>query len=377
MSIATSLRIGLFVFLTLYLCCFYVNAQDSEGGEASLVFVCIDPVNQPTEDPTDAYLVIFRDTSLFGVVVSEASNVMVYSANRLETAMYAITPDMATGGYRRVDRLATSSTTDSVPSRRLCDSQYAEINDNLLATIPLPVTSDHAVLIQAEDIDNRELLDNLPFLGVFSFHIQPTVANLQYNFQILQLVGGGMEVKFPFFPQEGETPYLLVANKDVSVRKSFAGNDEVFSAATPSDDRSLLTQQLSIIGINLFTIIDEANARIYPSDGLYNTYPNGGYLRLEMTQSPSVRIPTFSNGDMIRPLEGANSDYYLVSSLGETAWITTQDQAFGQLSSTSLNNIAQVTGINEQTGQLSITDPGGQGECLIEAWLVEIVPPES
>jgi hypothetical protein len=332
--------------------------------QASLVYICV----EPDDVKGVPYLLTFRQTNLFGILIPEKANLTVYSQEGANVSLYGIDPDVQSGGYHRTNKIATAITRMGLPISRPCESQYPKSKIDLgalAATVPLPVSEDYVALIQTTG-DNR--LDSQPFLGVFSFNFPDSVPekNTPRSFQVIQLDdrATGIEMSFPFIRQN--TRLLLVGNKDVDVRRSFKDDDTRFSSPLPSDERNLLISQLNGLGLNLFSIMKDGQVRIYPSSGLIIDYQQGGFLRLDIAPSPAGRDPLFVKGMAIHPLEGAEANYYLLSQPKLT---------YGKLSNTTGPNNVDTAIISREvdnSGRLFITDPKGKDDVFVESWLVEV-----
>src|SRR5262245_15258205 len=79
------------MFLIFVFCLFFTlsNAQ----GQPAEIYVCVSP------EERDEYLIEFRETNLFGLVIPEKANVTVYSNSVLSATVYSVSPDAITGGY--------------------------------------------------------------------------------------------------------------------------------------------------------------------------------------------------------------------------------------------------------------------------------------
>ena len=324
--------------------------QAQQGG---LIHVCVAPPN------ANEYLLTFRATTLFGLIVPQQATITVYAdRGDISAGVYAINPDAMSGSYVRTEFLVHAETAINVPTGRACTTGYADVLTSQLATVPIPVSKDHALIVQIGGIDQ---LNNV-VLGAFSLHFRiGSEAPTFLNFQILQLsdTDTGIEVYVPFVP--GNTPLTVIGNKDFAIRQSFADNDQAFSPSAPAANREFLSQQLAYDSLNMYVMMREAAVRIYPHRGIETSYL-GGYVRLEMAPIAEPRDPQFTEGATITPLGGAPAVPYYVTS--------NQNEPLGVVQP---GGTVQVSRIDVGTGTLYIERPDDDGDVIIEAWLMEVV----
>jgi hypothetical protein len=359
---------------------FLTRAQTPVPPPSNLVYACID-----NGDGTPA-LVTFRDTDMtdhiVGLIVPQTAMVTIYGPTTPPTGVgvYAIRPDAATGGYQRSGQIAKVSTRDDIPVQSLpCSTQYPDlITNNLLRTIPLPVSKDQAVIIQ---FGADSLLETAEILGVFTLHFRPINGTANADLQLLQLSGGSIEISFPFITED--TRVVLMSNKDVSLRISLTANKDDFlaqNAANPTDGFSHLLAREPVntdttqprATLSLSQIMQEGAVRIYPAVGLISTYPTGGFIRLEMSPVAAQRVE-FSQlavGTVfVRAIQGLQAQYFILNN-PNTAYNTLTNEPDMSVPPKTL----EVARIDDQTGELIVETPGG--DAFIESWFVEVVPPQ-
>jgi hypothetical protein len=328
------------------------------AADASLVHICIVPIDQDGTEH-DPYLMTIRQSQIFGLVIPRDAKITVYggSESPLAAAVYSITTDAQTGGYRRQSEIASSFARSQIPNggSRPCSEEYAAVlTADLVSTVPIPVAANYALIVRSGEQGD---LESQPFLGTFALHFMENVvsSNSLTDFQIIQLSEGSIDLSFPFL--SSDTRFILIANTEVGIRRSFAAADQFLSLLI-ADTRQLFMQDLQRKSLDLFQIMDQGKVQIYPNSGLISEYPTGGFLKLEM--SPDTPNRHFSTGDTIRPLAGTRANYFLPDRFGEV---------YGALLSPA--NTAQIAEIDNK-GQLLITDPAGSDKVVIQAWLVEL-----
>lgn len=349
------------------LCAGQITTAQESG--ARLLYICVTPNAlsvTPNALPAMPYLLVYRDSDVqddeadaFGLIFPFDAAVTVYSPSPTQTIalLAAITTNAANGSYRQDRPIALSYTESGLSIPRPCSAEYAEYTGILnasLMTISNPMTPDHALFLQ---IGGSNLLQTVDVLGAFSLHLHPS-SGQNFDFQFLQLTGGGFEMTFPFLTEN--TPFFVVANREFSVRRSFAVNTETFSERIIANERMIFEALLATRSINLYDLLATSASRIYPAYGVDSDVSVGGYMRLEM--SPLAVERTFSLGDVVRPLPGAVANYYVRTNL---------EEPFGVLQSPE--NTAVVVEVNAQ-GQLLVTDPRGADPVILESWLVEVSP---
>jgi hypothetical protein len=317
------------------------------------ILVCIAPQDPSVGEP---YLLVFRNASALGIIVPDNSNVIIYSAFPLWAAEYTITSDAVSGGYRPDTYIATVSAENNIPSPRLCGNYEGYITSDLRSTIPLPVSANHAVLIQQRGNDK---LANPQFLGSFAFQFQPVNNQFAARFQVIQLDGGNIDVNLPFYNEQ--VPYVLIANKNVSVRRSFADAPDDFSSRSFANDRSDFVRELALDNLNLFDIMRNDLVRLYPLQGIQAEYAPGGYIRIEMAPEPASRQPEFAIGTTIRSIDDDTIDYIAFA----------EPTVGGSLRSNELPQVLRIESQGQFAGQLIVRYADG-AEIVVESWLVEV-----
>jgi hypothetical protein len=320
------------------------------------VFICVDPGDSDTVSPP--YLITFRDTDMFGLIVPENGEITAYTASKtgLVAATFTIEPDLQTGGYKRIKDIGKSNATSTLPGKGPCSDNYPEIKD-LPRTDALEVSPDHAFVIQLGD-GNR--LASLVFNGIFSFHFESENVNFGKDFHILQLSDlSTIELSFPFLSRSENTTtrFVLIANKGIDVKRSFEDDNNDFSSACPSDQRSLFKKVLQSNDLSLSKIMSEGKVRISPQRGLIADYPKNGFLQLVMGTGRPLET-RFQVGDIITPIDGAGFDYAIPDKPNERV---------GALAT------AKIIRIDERSGHLIVQYNDGSEVVVMQPWLVEVV----
>jgi hypothetical protein len=374
------MKIKYFGLLIVFLCLgvLPVNAQEDDPPPFPLdtILVCVAP--QESTDLTQVveifapYLLIFRNSTAFGLVLPVDANVIIYSTyqddqgefREVHSALYEITPDAATGGYRPGDFLAQATLNDGIPSAHLCGDAYLSYPlSTLPSSVPMPVSRDHAVLVQVGANDlllEQEESESPRFLGVFAFQFSPTdVSQFQARFQFIQLVGGIVDINLPFYTEV--VNYLLIANKNTSVRRSYAEAPDDFDSQSFANDRSNFIRGLREDGLDLWTIMTQDHIRIFPLQGIEQQFSPGGYIRLETPPGQSERTPAFTVGETVCSIDDDTIDYVSVG----------QPRGEGTLQSHQPPEILRIEEEGEFAGQL-VVRYGGGAEIVIDAWLVDL-----
>lgn len=369
------------LLLTLFLLFVFPMLMQAQASN-HFIHVCVIPTilnsaqDAESSNVGEPYLITFRDADLFGLVVPHPANMVIYADTRVSAALYTISPDVPTGGYHTVERLAQVSTGNQVPIQRGCGELYRDIiSDNLVSTVPLPVSLNHAVVIQNGGDD--KLAD--PFIGVMgiSYGASP---GPRRGFQIIQLTqtgtlsasGSVLDIKLHFLAPA--TPFNVITNTNFGLSVSNPNSDKDFPPPTFAANREYLRSELSsLYTLDLFSVMRDTKLRIYPRGGLNSNYL-GGYIRLSMTRDPQllVREPAFAAGDIVKSIEGAEAQYFRFqkSDSVEPRIFNFQNPA-EVLGSLKVTGTAEVVEIDAVTGQLIVRNPSGEGAVVIESWLVE------
>lgn len=339
------------LMLIVLLFCLVIPFQTTQALQVpNELFVCVNPDNR------NAYLIPFRGNNLFGLVIAENATIVVYSINTVSVTIFPITPDVATGGYIPGRWIAVSLTTNDARRADLCRTSLRALNidpENLLVTIPLPVSVNHMIQIQT-GTDNNFVSPNIR--GVVAFKFQQDVADFQY----LQLNSTRMvQMSFPFLDPDETLSYLVVTNRQ-PVNISDVFDDGTVGEAIPTEAREIFTTRLNNAGLNLFTIMSNANMRIYPRSGRRTDYVYGTYIQLDMGSSTSQQRD-FPEGYRITRIDGEprfNS-------------INVANPNIREPHVTSRSIIVRI-----DNGRLIVTAGGtGSQELFVEeSWLVDAVP---
>jgi hypothetical protein len=346
-----SMKVKFLVLLSLVI--LSLLPQVSSAQQSPFIHVCIIPV---VPQPSEPYLLTFRDTSLFGLVIPHEAEIIVFTdAASVSAALHNIAIDTQTGNYRPTQLLTMANTTAQTADSR-CSPRFSEtLTDKLTSTTPFPVSRDRALLVQ---LNNADRLQSPEFLGAFGI-IFNTGENFSRSFQLIQLSqqDPAIQMRLPFVQQN--TTFTVVANKGFGMNQSFLDADTVFHPEYSAASRDFLKQQVTITaGLNLFEILQSASIRIYPHSGMYATYL-GGYIRLGVAPNKALREPAFSPGIFVKALEGTEAAFYRV------------ENGIDKLGTLKAGTTAEVVRI-EDNGRLIVRNPTDGGEVVIESWLVEV-----
>lgn len=341
----------------------------------TIFHLCIVPtqLNSNGKPIAEPYLITLRNTSEVGFVFTEQAEVTIYSPEPLIAATYHILPDAQTGGYRRNGKLATTYSSFNLPTSRTCAETYQEeTSSSYYSTIPLPISSNQALLVQTginDDTNDDELfdLDVAEFLGVAALRFVSDNAQNSKSLQVIQIAEGTIELTFPFMTSD--TEFVLVANKTIGLEKSLSPDDGFFAAGTAIDPANFSNRLARENGLSLFEILQNSRFNIYPAQGLTETYLTNGYLRLGMSDTAASRDKPFEkdNNVGLLPIEGIIARYYPVESI-----FTFPDTSASLAGIQDINTTLKVVEINNQ-GQLVIQEGDDVSRIfIIEAWLVEV-----
>jgi hypothetical protein len=346
-----------------------ISVPTAQAQSSNVIHVCVSPIDPKAGELYSPYLLTFQNTTSFGLLIPHAAHVVIYSETHIIAALYTINTDTQTGGYRKLEPLGDIRNASQIPAERACAASepYRTILDNekLLGTVPIPVSANHALIIQIADIDTV----SPDILGVFSFtfHLTETPS---INFQLLQVsnVDPSIDIKLPMLTDS--PTFTALSNKEFSIRQSLPENDSDFDQVTSSQEYRFVKADLSSdLGIDLFEMMVNGQARIYPRTGFIDTY-RGAFIRLTATAEQALRQSEFSAGMQVRALDGVvallidlakfeNDPLRLNNYFGVVA-------PDGRLSPESAITVKY---IEEETGQLVVDDNGH--ESIIQAWLVE------
>jgi hypothetical protein len=382
-------RISYLCLMLVLLGMSYFSAQAQST--SPLVMACITPMPKSASDTPTPYLIEFGSSSLFGFVVPQDSNVTLYTTadSPLSAALYSLTTNAQTGGYLRQDRLTDAVyATHSVAGDRPCNVEYPDIiTENLLATLPLPVSLNHAILVQVGTPIEEALCDTgttdlecKGFLATYSIHFRidpPLEASFQQDFQIIQLRSGNIDVSFPFLsqylPENTLTRIIVVGNKDATLTRQFLGEENFVSPVVLDKLSDLvidLSNRLLVTGaeksLDLFELMKEGFVRIFPKNGRVYEYPVGGFLRFVLNASESSISPAFAVGCQVKPIEGTAARYYIPDRLNDPV---------GELTRSTDIKPAETAVVDSVTDQglLQVVVKDGR-TMIVESWLVEVIP---
>lgn len=346
------------------------------------LFVCVSP-----EDSTQTpYTMAFQQTTAFGLLIPENADVVIYSTTEFTSSLYTINTDANSGGYRTLERLATIDNGTVIPIDIECGNQFQEeLIAATYSTIPIPVSANHALLIELDEVEETNLTDALTVRGVLAFtfrleNIQEQESTDWFSFQILQIseVDPVIEFTVPSIPPN--TPFSVISNKTFGIGQSQIG---VIPPAfppnlQPSNPRQFVQDDLrNIFNLNLFSIMEEGAIRIYPESGAYGFY-NGAYFQLSIPTDIPVR--EFNVGTEVRALSGAEALFVNTDVLEDNPFLIginfrerSQTTSGGRLlqDPSIADNTLPVARVDLATGQLIVQN--SNQEAIIQSWLVEPV----
>lgn len=346
------------------------------------IFVCV----SPEDSAQPSYTMAFQRTTAFGLLLPENADVVIYSMAEFASSLYTINTDANSGGYRTLERLAIIHSGTVIPADIDCGDQFQEeLGAANYSTIPIPVSVNHALLIElgeAEVTDEIEetgdaeetiLTDELTIRGVLALTFRPgnaTEPATWFNFQILQISEVDPVIEFAVPSILPNTPFSVIANKTFSIGQSQIGvNPPQFPPnLQPSNPRQFVQSDLqTIFDLNLFNVMNEGSIRIYPESGVYGVY-NGAYFRLSIPTDIPQRV--FTDEVMVRALEGTQAATVLMNRFEDNPLRIDIPFAEGT-GSIQGETTADVVRIEEGTGQLIVLE--GSEEAIIQSWLVEPV----
>jgi hypothetical protein len=358
-------KLTLFVVLILvaYLFQNLLSYTAAYAEPETLVHICVAPVQGRGFRP---YLLTFRNTQLFGLIVPHTSaNVVVYGDQGLWAKLYTIKPNTPSGGYRVLQNLAESEAQPGAtdPSRpRPCadmDAYRDLLPKTLPSTIPLLVSSDRAVYVQTDGKDKLAA----DALGVFSFVFEAN-DRLRFppSFQVVQLDGINFDIRLPFVPAGSQ--FTLLANKYFSMRQSRPAKDNVFGSSKAPDPFGFLIEGYTTQDEQkqFFQALDRANTHIYLTHGFASTGSNlslsylGGFIKVEHDSQTPRREDLVITDSEIRAVTGAIPHYVLTDDPGRMY---------------ILSGTVSVVRLDEESGELIIRTSDDREGKILEPWLVQ------
>lgn len=340
----------------------------------SVIHICVMPRNG--ERPP--YVMSFQQTGAFGVLIPQEADVVIYSNQPLSTGLYTINTDASTGGYRALETLAIVDAATIIPTQVGCRSgaNAAIISGSTFSTIPLPISINHALIIQMSGMSTSVLTDNPLVRGVLAFNFRPgsaTNTSNWINFQILQMLGEeGPVIEFavPFIPPG--TAFTIIANKLFSIGQSQpeAVPPRFPEYLTPANSVVTTVQPdlQALYGLNIFEVMAQGGIRIYPDSGINDVY-RGGYFQLSIRpQETSRRLP---EGGNVRALAGAEASIVLLNRFNNNPFRINAPFGAGERTDRIQGNTTvRIVRIEPDTGQLVVIQ--GSSEAIIQSWLVEL-----
>lgn len=335
--------------------------------ELPSIYFCVDPVD---EEKTP-YLIEFWDSIVFGIMIPEDATVTAHANTYYSAALYTINTSAKTGGYLTMEDLGTLHTETRVSATNPClNSETRAIFEQLpYQTIPMPISLNHAFVVQQERTDE---LDN-PFQRVISFTFGVGGEGDKRNLQVIQVGESDPFLNFRYFDLEPNTPFMVIANKDFGIGQSLPATDPPeFSRERPSDIRSFVKSDLEdLYGLDIFSLAAESKARIFISSGLLDTY-RGTYIRISLAPDTVERIPPLEPGALIRALPDARASFIAIEQVGENNFLQLdlpyETSPRGQVAGESVYRVVE---INDLTGQLIIEYE--DNPVVVQSWLIEAV----
>jgi hypothetical protein len=334
----------------------FVGAQETSAPTPLSIYVLVEPLPQPGSDseeeqPSNAYVLQFRNTEQVGVVLPVDSRVVVYSTLELIVETYGIRTDATTGAYKIAgdQPTVTSSTTklNNFNSRQVAGYEFLQnlTQSGLLATRPFEILGGSEMIAIGENGGFSSVI----IQGTMSFNLQPDLA----AFQVVQLGDEDIELGLPALT--APTPFILLSNRDFTLTdKIQVDGVEVLGPVNTSYARNILNQLLNYEEPELFNIMRASQVRIHPFHGLTAVYTPGRFLLLVMNKQPSPRL--FQAGQTITPLIGSSPAYY--------------DSASGRNGNLNDGDVLTVISVDDEGRLYATSGKVGQG-AEIEAWLVE------
>ncbi|MBX3085899.1 MAG: hypothetical protein KF716_29960 [Anaerolineae bacterium] len=335
-----------------------VQAQDAP----KVVLLCVMPNNPEDGAP---YVIGFRDTTLFGVVIPIDATITVFSNQPVNAALLRVTTDAPTGGYRLGMEVARLTSAENLLNSADCAVDISQLSKVLNIsvtqnTLHIPVSSAYGLTVQVGGSDKLAS----PYQGVFAFRFQSSADNHLINFHVAQINQANANLEITVSAITADTPasFVVIGNKFFDVQKSGLANVDRFSSPAVAEDFEYLKEQFSDKMPAMFDMMQTVGIPIYPSYVLgYITQQtfDGGYLRLRPEGKPAQRIPDFTADARVAPLtENIEARLFLPNRPGEPV---------GKLVGTNSVTVVRV----DDNGQLIVRAQDGQEE-IIEAWRVKV-----
>lgn len=330
-----------------------------------LVLVCVIPDNP---DNGTSYVIVFRKSNLFGLILPISAKVTVFSDQNVIVSSHLVTTDAPTGGYRVGSEVALLKT--NVENR----SNSADCNDDVKQlskalgisvnqnTFPVPLSPQYGLIFQV----GSEVKSSDEYLGVYGIQLRSSVGALT-NFQVVQISPSDPFIEISVSKVTAEEPasFMIVGNKSFDVRKSGLVEPDTFGTAVVAEDLEYLIGQLPGKMPLLFETIKNAGMTIYPSHILGHPDPlmfYGGYLQVRADTSQAKRKDDFVPDAKVVPiLPGMVATLYLPDRPGVP---------FNQLTNEDPRPVIRV----DDHGQLFVKSEDDK-EVIVEAWRVKVISP--
>jgi hypothetical protein len=359
------MRTNKIIIIYLLLCQMLSFSRAYTQDARPIVLACVMPTDPDAGSP---YVLAFRNSTLFGLIIPIAANITLFSNRPLTTALRQITTDAPTGGYRLGFEVARLRSAPKLLNSGDCNEDINQLSEALKIsvdqnTLPIPVSAQYGLTMQ---LDGDDKVSN-SYLGVFGFQIQATNDARVTNFQVGQISSSAPNIEISLSNVTQATPasFMVIGNKGFGIRKSGAANPDSFSSEVKAEDFTYLEDQIQDQMPALFALMQASNLSIFPNHILGYTTPQpftGGYLSLELNTTQAQRQPEFTPDSKVVILtDGIEAKLFLPSRPGD---------AFGKLVG---GNSLVVVRVDEQ-GQLIVRSQDGQ-EAIIEAWRVKVSDP--
>jgi len=337
--------------------------------DSELIFILVEPDTQSIastgtsiedtsasfETISEPFILQFRDTNIIGIIPTVNAKFTVYSNSNavISIEAYSILPDSSTGAYKLASTIpmVTSTTGGQNLYNKDLLANYPPIGVdtiNYSATRPVSILGKDEIAI----VGKTGGFGSESIKGVVSFDFDTV------NFQLAHIQGSAIEMSIPSITEP--TSFKLIANKQFGMSEIIPLDDgsEVPGQGGNSYDRKVLIQLLGTESLELFGRMQELNVRIFPFQGITDTYTPERFMRITMDEQPFQR--SFKLGDVVVPLEGAIPQLRLLNG---------QQYGNGIL---DVGEEAIVQSVNNQNGELIVKQTGAQAEEIVDAWLVEV-----
>ena len=358
------MRLKIIISLCLLISLVSIAPSVQAQNDQKLVLLCVVPNDPENGTP---YVIGFRNTPLFGVVIPIEANVTVFSNQSVNAALLRVTTDAPTGGYHLGIEVARLTSAENLLNNTDCAEDISQLSKTLNIsvnqnTFHIPVSAQYGLTVQVGGSDKLAS----PYLGVFAFRFQSSVDNHLINFHVAHINPNPSEatIELTVSRVTPDTPasFIVIGNKFFDVLRSGLANPDNFSSPAVAEKFDYLTVQFSDKMPAMFDMMQTLGIPIYPSNILGLITPqifDGGYLQLRPEGKPAQRVPEFAADSTVSPLtENIEARLFLPNRPGEPV---------GKLVGTNSLTVVRV----DDNGQLIVRTQDGQ-EAIIEAWRVKV-----